>query len=197
MKYRGEHHDRLGNPYWQFRVDRTIGRTKTRSQHDELLGLEVRSRGKGVVRYVAPYCDDYATLEAWSDARTLVRNCVFVAPSKFEPEHVLCAFSRAQADPITNPEPESISGTGYATFQSELSELLAYQADIAETVSELAAACREIDPDSDVLSYPWRRRPQGMDEETAAFLADYSVAAQFMFRRNIAWLVGISTDRPA
>ncbi len=96
--------DDLGGPYWRFQVDRTDN-VGSLPQHELLEQLETRTTDSGLVRYVAPMCHTYAELETLCDTRSLLEECVYVAPTRFMPDHTTCVYMSA-TNMIVNPDPE-------------------------------------------------------------------------------------------
>lgn len=179
----------FGGPYWRFRVDRTLN-VGSLPQHDLLEALEARTAGAALVRYVAPICHLYDELEAHCDSRTLLEQCVYVAPSRFAPAHTTCIFT-SPANAMVNPDPESVKVDSWTQLQGRIADMVADAVDIEELLErtlELAYSLGARQPSE--LRYPWRL-PQALPSEVRSVLELYLPAMDLMFRARLNWLVAL------
>lgn len=182
----------LGGPYWRFYVDRTEN-PGSLPQHEMLEQLEMRTAGFGVVRYVSPICHTYAKLEALCDSSALLEECVYVAPTRFAPDHTTCAYTSATSM-IVNPDPEPTSADTWSDVHGTLAEMATNATDIDELIGrtgEVARALGARQPDQ--LRYPWRL-PRRLTPETRTLLQSYLPVAELLFRNRLEWLVAIAPD---
>jgi hypothetical protein len=181
--------DDLGGPYWRFQVDRTDN-VGSLPQHELLEQLETRTTDSGLVRYVAPMCHTYTELEALCDTRSLLEECVYVAPARFTPDHTTCAFTSA-TNMIVNPDPEPTKADAWTDIRGALTELAANASDIDELIgrtTEIAYSLGARQPRQ--MRYPWRL-PQRLPYEARTLLESYLPAAELLFRARLEWLVAL------
>ena len=183
----------LGGPYWRFHVDRTDN-VGSLPQHELLEELETRTADLGLVRYVAPICHTYTELEALCDARGLLEECVYVAPTRFAPAHTTCAYTNA-TNMIVNPDPEATKADTWSDIRDALGELAIAATDIDDLVgrtAEVAFSLGARRPDQ--MRYPWRV-PRGLPYETRTLIQTYLPAAELLFRARLEWLVALVPAR--
>jgi len=184
--------DDLGGPYWRFHVDRTDN-AGSLPQHELLEQLAARTTDSGVVRYVAPMCHTYTELEMLCDTRSLLEQCVYVAPDRFTPDHTTCAFTSA-TNMIVNPDPEPTEADNWSDIRGTLAEL-AFNAtgidDLIGRTTEVAYSLGARRPEQ--MRYPWRI-PQRLPSEVRSVFQTYLPAAEFLFRARLEWLVALLPD---
>jgi hypothetical protein len=183
----------LGGPYWRFRVDRTDNFGNL-PQHELLEQLELQTAGSGLVRYVAPICHTYDKLESLCDSRGLLEECVYVAPTRFRPDHTTCAFTSPK-NMIVNPDPEPTRADAWTDIRETLAALSLGATDVVELIgrtNELAYSLGARRPDQ--MRYPWRLQ-QRLPPEARAILQAYLPAAELFFRARLDWLVALVPAR--
>ncbi|MBK4347681.1 hypothetical protein [Lacisediminihabitans changchengi] len=138
-------------------------------------------------------CHTYAELETLCDTRTLLEECVYVAPTRFTPAHTTCAYMSA-TNMIVNPNPEPTKADTWADIRGTLAELATDATDIDELIgrtTEIAYSLGARQPEQ--MRYPWRI-PQRLPYEVRELLQTYLPAAELLFRVRLEWLVALVPD---
>lgn len=192
---RSEYLAEFGGPYWRFRVDRTDN-PGSLPQHDLLEGLESRTDGSALVRYVAPITHRYDVIENQCDSRELLENCVFVRPAHFSPAHTTCAYT-TPSNAIVNPDPEFVRLEDWPRIATTISDLMASSSDIPTLIAQASEALTTLGPRQiENQRYPWRL-PRNLPGEAGSLLQSYILIAEWMFRANVTWLVALQPTQDA
>jgi hypothetical protein len=183
----------LGGPYLRFQVDRTenVGNLP---QHELLEQLELRTKGFGLVRYVAPICHTYDKLESLCDSRGLLEECVYVAPTRFQPNHTTCAYT-SPTNMIVNPGPEETRADTWTDIRGALADLSPGAVDVEELIGRTTELAYSLGARSvNQMRYPWRLSRR-LPSEARGTLQNYLPAAELFFRTGLDWLVALVPAR--
>lgn len=186
------HRQRFAQPYWRFRVDRSVN-PGSQPQHDLLEDLESRVGADALVRYVAPRFHEFHALEALAARREVAAHCVYVQPSDFAPSHTSYHFT--ESDQVVNPEPAAREPADWSAFYETVESRLAG----SELLNGLLANVPGLFDDMDVLNrselgYPWIV-PQDVPGPVRDLITPLLPAARFLFEHRIDWYVGFERSQ--
>jgi hypothetical protein len=184
---RSKYYGRFSGPYFETKI--------TAHQQKTLRVLEAGLQERALARYVSPIFWSRRDFDAYDQARQVLQNSAFIAPSTIK-AHRKWMYNSTSSLHVLNPDPEDVRSEPWETLVASIQER-SREETLFEHVRGLAISIGGELVDRGLEQAGWMRRLSRygqIDNETASLLYYFSVVAQYAASADVWWLLLLIPD---